>query len=291
MKIYRSSEDIPEDVKGSKNIHDLLRQMRTALEYCRDAAASVDIEEVTKEYHQRIEIEINEEKSKNRHVETLLKLAKKEGCSNAKAVIKSTLWGAENQESITIPSIVFYAHDAFSKLNFLKIKDGNQVQAFNKKILKLQKALVDVKKLYEDREIQNLINYMTGDDQPTEVEQIKGFENQIKKQLARLHLFLQNSKAEKGRPSIREFYECVYQLVCLYEHVSGRKFTIDRHKEIGTSGKGTYAPITDGHRFVVRGLEVLSEYVDLEAEGSAYTDKNIYNACEKAQLRLKKEAR
>jgi hypothetical protein len=93
---------------------------------------------------------------------------------------------------------------------------------------------------------------------------------------------LSNSfKGNKGR-SLKSLYDYVYNLVILYKDLSKENFSILRHKE-----NGEYKPITPGHEFIYIAIQLLNDEALEGGYSEAYTDKNIYIACENAQQRLK----
>lgn len=97
-----------------------------------------------------------------------------------------------------------------------------------------------------------------------------------------MEIFLKSNRAA-GKPSLRALYAYVYELAYLYESISGKKLSVLRYKD----DQGEYIAVSPGHEFVNKAIQFMNEEAKSNNFASLYTDKNIYNACEEAQKRLK----
>lgn len=163
-------------------------------------------------------------------------------------------------------------------------------RSFYDKVEKLTVSLREVVKLMKDEDIQEFLRYTDLDDRSPEPYPLiarEDFIKQTKLLYQTLYSVSKDRVRRSGRPSLLKFYDFVYQLLVLYESLSGKEFTIYRHAETQQTKGKTYLPITRGHKFVCVIVEWMHQNSEIsQSYGLRYTDKNIYNACEKAKTRL-----
>lgn len=100
------------------------------------------------------------------------------------------------------------------------------------------------------------------------------------------YLTVNDEFRKKGRPTLESYYEFVMELSRAYVVLSKKRFTCFRHK----SDENVYLPITDGHKFIHTATEQLNTNLAriYGEKAESFSDKNIYNACEKAVSKLLK---
>ena len=77
-----------------------------------------------------------------------------------------------------------------------------------------------------------------------------------------------------GRPSLKKFYDFVYEIALLYKKLSGQEF-------------GIYNNPSLGYKFVCLATEWMHDLREtISISDLRYTEKNIENACEKALARM-----
>lgn len=221
----------------------------------------------------------------------------KENCPLAEKKLKQALFGDCEEGEIELSDARMSAQEVAQAINNKYIEktysEHPDYKRLYKKMEALRNALGDVyqymndpevrdyfkSKDYEDEDILNNIIIKPGND----------FLEKVNWCYMKLSTSLRFPKKKRGRPSIGEFKKFVYFLAELYEDISGKKFTIQRNREETGKNEGKYLPVTPGHKFVWEVVTWMHDsLVDRGIEYSfRYTDKNIYNACENAQKKLK----
>jgi hypothetical protein len=237
------------------------------------------------------------------YIETLLSILGKEDCSKTSARIRQA-FGLEIEKekasskletfSIVQMKAVKSAQYLISQANKNQASSNAAYKSFSKKIHGMKDALQKALKYANDPEIIKFLQHRAHRDEEVSPSVILASYEKLFGSMAKmgieLEMFLDDPNNAVGRPSLTEFYSYVYEVIRLYEELAKTKFTLLRHKESGDKNAGKYLPITQGHKFIYHAAQYANDLAkELNGTVEGYTDNNIYNACEAAQLRLKAE--
>ena len=204
-------------------------------------------------------------------VTDLLKILSKRSCSNTKRKLEEFFEIRLPEEQIIVFHDASYCrrqgHDTPIKRQALqKLRDGENIQKLQKLANHLDRAI----ELMNEEFLGKLIQ------QKTHIT--------IRVLGLKIQQLLDNSKQPKGRPSLKDLYNYVFQLALLYKELSCKPFTLDKYLNKETK---EYAELTPGHEFVSRIISSLNSEIKSKGCNYRYSSANIYNACLEAQKRLK----
>ena len=232
-------------------------------------------------------------------IQRLLEILGADAVSNAKKILQENLGDDETEHPgvgrvTLIRMIDVYAGEAVERLVSDSVDNENpDFLKFTEKLNLLRDSLHEVNMLMVDDDIQRLLRYFAANDEdPTEVvmnSYRKTFQRN-QRLLIQMAGFIYDPSVKRGRPALTELNKYIGEIVALYERVSKKPFTVMKHKDTTKKG-GSYNPITTGHEFVTAAVEFVNEMAKAEGATSFFTDRNIYNVCEKVRSTLKKEPR
>lgn len=277
------------------DVREQMDSMLSALE--KEGANKEKIEKYRKGYLREIKSAEAHEKEKQAQIAAFLKIIRKENCPIAAQKLRQIFYSTKTEGGTwKLPIMSFFASMSMQVLeskHITKTYSGDpDYKRFHKKITGLRDSLRDICQYMNDPDIRKYYEAKAYNDDEVSAHVIlksdKDFFRQVQRRGIELDCFLYSDK-KPGRPSLKEFYNFVYQLARTYEEISGQKFTVLRHRESTGKNAGEYVPITPGHEFIYEAVRWTHEEFKDTDKGSdlRYTDKNIYNACEQAQKKLK----
>ncbi len=224
-----------------------------------------------------------------KYIEEFLEILEKPGCYITEEKIRNS-FGWKKEKTLTaepLLSVNLFKDIAIIRLIDEELTDRNKSNDDTelKIILKFQKTLKKALSLADYPIIQDLLfKYFVSlkEGLPREI-MISEYENTLKgmnKIHRNIETLLHNPK-RPGRPPLIDLYNYIHAIIDIYEKLSDKKFSILRHSEKSTDGKHEYSYITAGHRFVGCAMKLLHDEAKEKGCTKEYTDKNIYNVCEK----------
>ncbi|HOO49700.1 MAG TPA: hypothetical protein PLK94_00275 [Alphaproteobacteria bacterium] len=279
-------------------VDDLREQMGRVMSTLeKEGASKEEIKKYKKGFLQEIKNAEKHKKKQQAQVTAFLKIIGKENCPKSAQKLRQIFYSTRTDEGYwTLPVLPFWGIKAMEAIGGQYIRKANSdnpdYKKFHKKITGLRDALRDICQYMKDPDIQKYYEVRAYNDKEVQahitLKSDEEFFEQVRGRGMQLDMFLFEGK-KLGRPSLKEFYNFVYQLARRYEEISEQKFTVLRHRESDGKNAGEYVPITPGHEFIYEAVRwICEEFKDTDGlPDLRYTDKNIYNACEQAQKRLK----
>lgn len=277
---------------------ELKAQMRfDLLKLTGDGASEKEIKECRRGYRSIIRQEVAAKKKESAQVKVFQEILNKKGCAATEQKIRQAFFTARSVNKTWCSAVL--SMKAVWAMEALKVRQrrkrlskNTNYQKSHRKLLKLRSSLLNVFQLMNDDDIYYFYITRACKDNEVSPEVILSTDLEFLKQVARrgfdLDLIL-NKEKTRGRPSYAELYSYVYQVVQLYEDITGLEFTLDKYKPIDGAERGQYLPITPGHRFVCEAVRWMhEEFSDAGINPKPeYTSANIYNACEHARKKLR----
>jgi hypothetical protein len=228
------------------------------------------------------------------YLDKMLSSVGKKGCKNSEKQIRDLIGHKEESDECEEVFVYFSNIDYLrgEASNFLRkehikslSKDSFDYDKHSKKLNDFRKSLITSQELMRDKIIKDfLIGKANRNPEIDPLIIIKSY-SKIYEGIRSLALEMElslDSLKQKGRTSLKALHDYVYELASLYQKLSSKKFTVFRNID-GASCK----PVSPGHDFVYEAIQLMNEESKNDGYEKSYTDKNIYNACEKAQKSLK----
>jgi hypothetical protein len=235
------------------------------------------------------------EEEQKKRILILQKLLDKEDCPEAEKQLRGVFIG---QKSDGIRLCGYYEMIAFAMVEELNIRETFKEIQEKQEFADTIKALKDFKKSLEkvlafqkNKNVERFFRDIANrDDEPPMGMTIKDHNEFFANTTLRLITLDQVLKGQgAGRPSNNKLHEFVLYIAEIYQTLSGKKFTILRHRNTSGKNQGQYLPITNGHLFVCAAIDLAYfQCEDKDEQFPRYSLENIYNSCEKAQKQLEK---
>lgn len=235
-------------------------------------------------------LSMRRDEQKERCINDLLVIIEKKDCLKVRAKLMELLgWEyLPMQKYSLVESLTSKAETDLLERGYIK-ENSNNIEGLNKDLKSIEKLAEQLLELIENRQVSNFIklNYDYTLQGEREVGPVYRSFREANANLRDLHKNIcrinKNAERKRGRPSLSNFNKYVEQMALLYNELPIEDdFSILRHGSVSEGDEKVYLPITKGHSFICRLVRDINSRLEDEGCKELYTDKNIYNACERA---------